>query len=393
MKPLFLIEEAVQALRSNYLRSSLTVIGIVVGIFSVTAMLALGAGLSQNVLNRFNSFSQGDLTISGAVTRSDLQWITTQPYVKAAVGTISINGASVIAAGEDYSPTVQAVVGNYKALTQYEIVDGTDYDFTDASYNEPVVLVSETFADTVAKDTGVSILNQTIVMNNQGFTVEGIIKANSTTFSRGDGLILVPYGSAVGALTSAYNFSSVAVMLKDSAMYDIAGQDILANLNASRFLAPDSTDLFRLQTAQTFIETAESTVRMISIFLGVVGGIALFVGGIGTMNMMLTTVTERTREIGLRKAVGARNRDIMLQILLESIILTSFGGLVGIALTIILAQIGNSLLSGNNALSILVNYEVVALAAVVAVSVGVVFGLYPARSAAKLQPVDALRSE
>jgi putative ABC transport system permease protein len=212
-------------------------------------------------------------------------------------------------------------------------------------------------------------------------------------FTRGDGVILVPYKSTVGILTNTKNFSSVAVLLKDSSYFEIAGQHILESLNASRQLARDSEDVFSVENSQSMIETAQETTQMLSLFLGIVGGIALFVSGIGTMNMMLTTVTERTKEIGLRKAVGARDKDIMLQILIESISLTSLGGVIGILLSLMGGVIANKIFADSQIISILINGQVIMLAALIAILVGVVFGLYPAHNASRLQPVDALRTE
>ncbi|MCA9356750.1 ABC transporter permease [Candidatus Nomurabacteria bacterium] len=393
MKLRFLIFESLQALYSNLLRSLLTIIGIVVGIFSVTAMLALGAGLSQNVLERFSSFANGDLTVTGDINYTDYDWVASQPYVSHALASMSVGGTDVIMFGSDFSPSVQTVVGDYSDLQSYEIVSGDTFDFNNPDFAESVVVVSDGFAAKVLEDTGRSVIDQTLTVNNQAYTVVGVIKSSSNAFTRGDGIILLPYNSVVGVLTNTKNFSSVAVLLQDSSYFEIAGQDILKSLNASRQLAFDSEDIFNIETAQAFIETAQETTNMISVFLGVVGGIALFVGGIGTMNMMLTTVTERTKEIGLRKAIGARDRDIMLQILIESVALTSLGGLLGILLSLGVAKIANSIFADSSIITILVNTQVIALAAFVAVAVGVVFGLYPARNASRLQPVDALRSE
>ena len=132
---------------------------------------------------------------------------------------------------------------------------------------------------------------------------------------------------------------------------------------------------------------------MLSLFLGVIGAITLFVGGIGTMNMMLTTVTERTKEIGLRKAIGARNRDILYQILVESVVLTVIGGIIGIIIAYIGSEIANKLLANSNTIQIIMSWRVVSLAVVVSILVGIIFGYYPARSASKLQPADALRAD
>jgi len=393
MKIKFLVSESLQALYSNLLRSFLTIIGIVVGIFSVTAMLALGAGLSANVLDRFSAFANGDLSVSGEIAYADFFWINEQTYVSSSLASLSVTRPAVIAFGLDFSPTAQIVVGDYKNVQNYSIVSGEVYDWNDVTFDESVVVVSDGFADAVQEETGQSVLNHVVTINGQRFTVIGVIKSSSMQFTRGDGVILVPYNKAIGTLISTKNFSSVAIILQDSSYFEIAGQHILQSLNASRQLAPDSKDIFSVETAQSFIETAQETTQMISLFLGIVGSIALFVGGIGTMNMMLTTVTERTKEIGLRKAVGARDRDIMLQILVESVALTSLGGLLGILLTLGVGKIANNIFADSQIITIIINTQVVAIAAFVAVAVGVVFGLYPARNASKLQPVDALRAE
>lgn len=393
MKLNFLLLESVLALRSNKLRSFLTVIGIIVGIFSVTAMLALGEGLSANLLDRFSSFAQGDITVSGATTYRDLEWVKELPYVKNALATQQISGAGVVAFEKDYTPSVKTVMGDYAEVQKFTVVSGSTFDFSDRDFSDHVILVSDGFADLVKKDTGQSVLGQDITVGGQKFTVQGVIKSNAMEFTRGDGLILVPYGAAVSVLSSTKAFSSIAVLLKDSGTYEVAGKHILGGLNASRSLALDSDDEFAVESAKAFIESAQQTTAMLTLFLGVIGGIALFVGGIGTMNMMLTTVTERTQEIGLRKAIGARDNDILLQILVESIILTTFGGLVGILLSLGAAQIANKIFADSEIIHILVDTKVIILAVVVSFIVGVVFGVYPARSASRLQPVDALRAE
>lgn len=393
MKPQFYISEALQSLRSNILRSFLTIIGIVVGIFSVTALLALGEGLSQNVLERLSSFSTGDVTVSGEVTYADYAWISEQPYVSSSLASLSVSGADVIVAGSTFSPTVQSVVGDYGSLQNYELVDGEVFDWSNVGYMESVAVVSDGFAETVQEETGRSVIDQPISIGGQKFTVIGVIESNSTAFTRGDGVVLVPYARAVGVLTNTKNFSSVAVLLQDASYFEIAGQHILQSLNASRQLASDSEEVFSVENSQAFIETAQETTQMLSLFLGAVGSIALFVGGIGTMNMMLTTVTERTKEIGLRKAVGARNRDIMIQILIESVALTSLGGLVGILLSLVGGVIANRIFADSQVISIVINAQVIVIAALTSIAVGVVFGLYPARNASRLQPVDALRTE
>jgi putative ABC transport system permease protein len=392
MKFHYVFHESAEALRTNLLRSVLTIIGIVVGIFSVTAMLGLGAGLTANVSDRFSSFILGDLTISGTLTPSDLQIVTDKRYVNRVLASHTSN-SSVTYRDNSYNPTVEYVLGDYATMQKYTLVDGEVFNWQDKEYNEQVAVVSDGFITAAGKDSSVSPLNQTVTIAGQPFRVIGVISGNNMNYTRGDGMVFIPYASAVGILTNTNTFSSFAVSLIDNSYYEIAGADLLSSLNAAHQLTHDSNDAYSIQTAQSFIATAKQTISMITLFLGVVGGIALFVGGIGTMNMMLTTVTERTKEIGLRKAIGARDRDILLQILIESVLLTSIGGAIGILLTIGLGALANKLLAGNQLISIVVNMNVIALAAAVAVTVGVVFGLYPARNASRLQPVDALRAD
>jgi putative ABC transport system permease protein len=389
-----ILREAAQALRSNALRSSLTIVGIVVGIFSVTAMLALGEGLSGNIEERFNSFTAGDITVVGDITEQDFSWLIERPYSSVVVGFQSANGVQTIFAGEEYSPSVQTVLGDYAAITGFELISGKDFDFTDSDFSERVAIVDEGFLESVEADAGVDASTGVVVLNGQRFTIIGVREGGSGGFGRrGDGAIIVPYAAALGVLTNTTHFSSIGMNLVDVSYYETYSQHILGSLNASRYAKADSDEFFGVSSAQEFIETALETTAMISVFLGVIGGIALFVGGIGTMNMMLTTVTERTKEIGLRKAVGARNRDILSQILAESILLTLFGGAIGIAITYGVAFIANSVLADNSFLSVEMSGAVVMYAVIVSFCVGIIFGLYPAKNASKLQPVDALRSD
>lgn len=389
----YIIEEAVQALRSNILRSILTIVGIVVGIFSVTMMLALGAGLSSNILDTFNSFISGDITIVGDVTTVDLDWVDSQRYVSGALASQDIRDTAVVAEGSTFSPTVTLALGEYSDVVGLTLVDGVAYDFASTTYAERVVVVDEGFVAAVLAETNVTIAtSSTITIAGQPYTIIGVKEGGTGGFGRrGDGTILVPYRSAIGVLTNTTNFTSIAVNLVDQSYYEIAAKHFLETLNVSRAAPKDSEDYFSVTSAQSAIEEAQSTTAMLSLFLGLIGGIALFVGGIGTMNMMLTTVTERTKEIGLRKAIGAHDRDVLLQILAESVMLTLIGGLVGISLTYGVSLVVNQLLSADSVINLKLSAKVVALATAVSFLVGIIFGLYPARSASKLQPVDALR--
>lgn len=389
-----IIKEALQGLRSNALRSSLTIFGIVVGIFAVTAMLALGEGLSNNILDRFNSFSTGDITVSGELRYDDLEWIKNQKYVADIVGIQNISNANIVINDTSFSPNVRTYIGDYDEVQGAEIVSGELFDFRDREFESREVIIDEGLFERVQEETNTDISTGRITINGQTFDVVAVIEGATGGFGRrSDGNIIIPYASAIGLVTNTQQFSTLGINLVNQELYEIAGKNILETLNSSRSAPIDSEDYFSVNSAQDAIESAQETTQMLTLFLGIIGGITLFVGGIGTMNMMLTTVTERTKEIGLRKAIGARNRDILYQILVESVFLTGIGGLFGILLAYGGSIIANNVLGDNSLISVVLSWSVVLNATLVAFIVGLVFGFYPARNAAKLQPVDALRAD
>lgn len=394
MKIFQLIHESLQALKINILRSTLTIAGIVVGIFAVTAMLALGEGLSANILDRFNSFSTGDITVSGDITHQDLTWVSDQSYVNDVIASQSLSEVETIAGGESFSPNISTYVGDYVSVANPELVSGELFDFEDTELTEHIAIIDEGFLETVQEDAGADISSGSITLNGTRFSIVGVVEGGNSGFGRrSDGNIIIPYASAIGNMTNTSGYSSLAVNLVDQEYYEIAAQHILESLNSARYVDKDSSDYFSVNSAQDAIENAQETTQMLSLFLGIIGAITLFVGGIGTMNMMLTTVTERTKEIGLRKAIGARNRDILYQILVESVVLTLIGGALGIILAYGGSAIANKLLAGNNTIQVIMSWRVVLLAVSVSVAVGIIFGYYPARNASKLQPADALRAD
>jgi len=394
MSFLSIIKEALAGLRSNALRSALTIFGIVVGIFAVTAMLALGEGLSNNILDRFNSFSTGDITVSGNLRHDDLVWIQDQNYVDTALAIQSISNAQVSVDDASLNPTIRTYIGDYDEVQGADIISGELFDFQDLDYDTREVIIDEGFLEKALEESGNDISSGRITINGQSFDVVAVIEGGTGGFGRrGDGNIIIPYASGIGLVANTKEFSIFGVNLKNQEYYEIAGKNILESLNASRSAPIDSEDYFAVNSAQDAIESAQETTAMLTLFLGIIGGITLFVGGIGTMNMMLTTVTERTKEIGLRKAIGARNRDILYQILVESVFLTGIGGIFGILLAYGGSIIANNVLGDSSLISVVLSWSVVLNATLVAFIVGLVFGIYPARNAAKLQPVDALRAD
>lgn len=394
MKIKTLVMESIQTFRSNLLRSSLTVIGIVIGIFSVTMMLALGAGMRNDIVDSFNSFIFGDITILGEITLTDIDWINTESYIVRTLATRNFSEVEVVVNGDTYQPNVQVMLGDYREMREPQLVSGSLFDFKSSDFRESVAVVDEGFVTAVTEVSGNRITAGTsrISIGGQLYLVVGIIEGG-TGFGRwGDGTILVPYRAALGTLTNTATLSSLDIDLTEPSYYSVVATHVLSALNVARGAAKDSEEYFSISSAQLAIEEMQSTNATISLFLGLIGGIALFVGGIGTMNMMLTTVTERTREIGLRKAIGARNQDVLMQILTESVLLTVAGGLIGVLLSLATSKIVNFFLT-DSFISLHVSASVMVTAVCVSIVVGIIFGIYPARNAARLQPVDALRTE
>lgn len=388
----FLAKEAIGALRSNFMRSALTVVGIVVGIFSVTSMLAIGEGVSQGVLDKFSAFGSGDISIQGDLLIDDYSWLSEQKYIDNIIASASVSRVTVLVGETEYSPTVNAVIGDFSGMKSFKVLSGEIYDFYDYDLDEKIVILSEDFTDSIADDGTILSIGDSIRISGKYFTIAALTDLSSG-FGRGDGDIYIPYQTMKKNLSSDSYFSEMSLLLKDQDSYEVVSSHILTTLNTKRGLSADNEDSISVASASDFIESAQETTDMLNLFLAIVGGIALFVGGIGTMNMMLTTVSERTKEIGLRKAIGAHDRDILIQILIESILMTFIGGVIGIALTYVGSIIANSILSDDSVIQVIMSFDVMLTAVIVSILVGVIFGYYPAKNAAKLQPVEALRSD
>ena len=277
-------------------------------------------------------------------------------------------------------------------MNDFTVLSGEMYDFNDPTFNKKNVVLSEDFINKV-KDDGVNLsVGDTLRISGNEFTISALTDLSSG-FGRGDGTLYVPFQTMKENLSSNNYFSDVSVLLKNPQAYEVVSKHIQSSLNAKRGLPTDNEDEISVASATDFIETAQETTAMLNLFLVIVGGIALFIGGIGTMNMMLTTVSERTKEIGLRKAIGAHNRDILAQILLESIMMTFLGGIIGIILTYMAALVANRVIPEDSFIQVILSFKVLLISVVVSIFVGIIFGYYPAKNAARLQPVDALRSE
>jgi putative ABC transport system permease protein len=427
MKVFDSFRSALQSIIVNKLRSALTMLGVIIGVASVIAMVAVGNGVSQSVQQQVLSLGsnlvtvtpgqqKNDFGLNGAgvqsqnLTLDDMNAIADQlgSTITAIEAEQNAGRWQVTAAGQNWNSPVSGVTPEYPLVREWNLASGEFFTDSDLKVNAQVAVIGSTTAANLFGD-GVDPVGQTIQLRQVfggggpggaqrarilNFKVIGMLETKGTTFgfSRDD-QILVPTTTAQRALTGRTN--SV-----NSIIVHAANSDQMANTTADvtdillqrhRISDPASAD-FTVTNQNDTLAAFQQVSGTFTILLGAIGGISLLVGGIGIMNIMLVSVNERTREIGIRKAVGARRRDILTQFLIEAIGLTGIGGVLGILLgwgiTVVVHQIPAAA-----QLPILITPGTVGVAVGVSVAIGVVFGLYPAMRAARLHPIQALRYE
>lgn len=407
MKIVDLLQETVSALSSNKVRSGLTMLGIIIGISSVIAMIAIGQGAQGSIQSSIQAIGSNLILVTpgmqrGAgiqvsagrgsartLTQDDADAITKEVTLAKAVAPELSGRYQITAKGKNTNTSVVGTTSAYPGVRNMEIDQGafvSDGHF--ASLAKVAVLGPTTRDDLFGE--GADVAGQTIRIRSIEFKVIGVTKAKGGTgFGSQDDMIFIPLTTAQRFLAGEQYVTTISVQAQDQeSMSDLQQQinDLL--LARHRISDPTLADFSTLNQAD-IIATASSITQTFTILLAAIAGISLVVGGIGIMNMMLTTVTERTKEIGLRKAIGAKARDINIQFLLEAIMLTFIGGAIGIFLGWLISfavQYFGVLQTKVSLMSILLAFGVSA-------AIGIVFGYYPARRASKLNPIEALRYE
>jgi len=403
-----LILEALESLNSNKLRSGLTILGIVIGVAAVIAMLGVGQGASNSITNQINSmgtnllfvqrnFGQRGQTNPKPLTFADATALA-DPSQAPDVAQVSpvINGnANLTAAGATYSSEATGINANYPAMRNYTLSDGSFFTANQITGRSAVCVIGAGVATNLFNTTN-GLVGQVIRMNKVPFTIIGVLNSvGGGGFGSADNIFLIPFTTAQVYLNSR-NPQQVGQILVQatSANTVTAASDEVTAILRSRHKITTATNDFNVLSQASFVTSATAITGTFTIFLGGVAGISLLVGGIGIMNIMLVSVTERTREIGLRKAIGARKRDILVQFLTESALLSLLGGLIGIALGYIIAGvIGRIATAAGTAITPAVGIDSILIATLFSTAIGVFFGLYPANRAAGLEPVEALRYE
>ena len=405
MRLVDVVEETASSVSSNKVRSALTILGIVVGIASVIVMVAIGQGAQASITNSINQagsnlvmvmpgFGAGGGAVRGArgagtsLTEADAQAIASQVTGVEGVSEERSTRQQVIAGANNTNTQVMGATPTYSAVHSIQIAEGQFISADNVASVSRVAVLGPTTRDDLFGANATNVIGQRVRVNGIDFRVVGVTVAKGGSgFNNQDDVIYVPLTAAQQLLVGDTHLSQISVQAADANQIT-AVEDQISTLLLTRHKISNAAQAdFNVLSQSDIAATASTITGTFTIVLASIAGISLLVGGIGIMNMMLTAVTERTREIGLRKAVGARRSDISVQFLAESVALTFLGGVIGVLLGIGVSA-GLSAFAG---ITTQVSIPSVLLAAGVSIGIGVVFGYYPALRASGMNPVEALR--
>jgi putative ABC transport system permease protein len=387
------------------MRSLLTSLGIVIGVCSVVVMVGIGQGSQARITKEISSlgtnllmvrpgasFARGISRGAGSenrLTLDDAEQIAEQSNYVAAVSPMVMASGQVIAGGNNWSTTINGVSVDYLLIRGWDLEAGEFFDERDVRIKRKVAVLGKTVADELFPDE--DPIGEKIRIQNTPFTVIGVLaEKGQSAFGRdADDIILAPSTTVLYRLKGGKYIDMIYVSAVSVELMDKAEQEITLILREAHRLGASEEDDFSIRSQTEIIEMASSTAQILTLLLGAIAAVSLLVGGIGIMNIMLVSVTERTREIGIRLSVGARGSDILTQFLVEAIVLSLTGGLIGVLLAFALTFI----LSEFTGLNVIINPMMIAIAFAFSAIVGIFFGFYPARKASNLNPIDALRYE
>ena len=410
MKLLASLRIALRALRVNRMRSALTMLGIIIGVAAVIAMVAVGSGATARIEQQIQSIGSniiivipGSLTSNGmrlgggaapTLTEDDAKAIAAEASAVAAVAPTVRGGAQVMFGNSNWATSIQGTTPDYLTIRDATLSAGRPFTDQDVDSAAKVALLGQTVAQNLFGQG--DPVNQVIRIRNVPVTVIGVLaaKGQSPGGQDQDDVVLVPISSAKRGILGANraNARSVGAIMVQAAgpkFVQEAQNQIKSLLRQRHHLQQNQDDDFTVRDLSEVFDAQESSARVMSLLLGAIASVSLIVGGIGIMNIMLVSVTERTREIGLRLAVGAKTHDILSQFLVEAVTLAALGGVVGI----LIGVAASGMISYFAQWSTLISPTVIVLAFVFSALVGVFFGYYPARKAALLDPIEALRYE
>lgn len=406
MDLLNLIRIAYKALQRNKLRAFLTMLGIIIGVASVIAMVAIGQGSKQSIHDQLSSMGSNMITVLPAsnlnggvrIAGSSFQTLTQKDIVALQKGASDITdiSPSVTAKGQsingalNWPTSMQGVSPAYLTIRTLTLKDGIAFTDEDVLTSAKVCLIGQTVIDNLFPN-GDNPIGKVIRFNKIPFQVIGILnpKGQNAFGQDQDDILIAPYTTVQKRILATIYYQNIYASAANETVTDAAVSETTDILRTSHRLRDNEDNDFTVRTQAELINTLSSTSGLLTVLLTVIAGISLVIGGIGIMNIMYVSVTERTREIGLRMAIGARGKDIMLQFLMEAILISITGGVIGVVLGIVSSQLVTLTLSWPT----IVSESSVILSFVVCAVTGIFFGYYPAQKASRLDPIEALRYE
>ncbi|MBN1210956.1 MAG: ABC transporter permease [candidate division Zixibacteria bacterium] len=400
-----LIKAAFKSIFKNRMRSLLTSLGIIIGVSAVIVMVSVGEGSQAKIENNINALGTNLLIVfpgsasSGGVrmgagsfnrfTFDDVEKIKNEATLLEGVSSVVRSGGQVIGGSSNWSTSVYGVEPDYFEIRNWQIESGEFFTERDVTAKKKVALLGKTVADELFPDTDPT--GQSIRIRNIPFTVFGVLKAKgqSGMGQDQDDVILAPSTTVLYRLKGRQWVDMINASAVSTERQAEAQEELSQILRESHRLNPGDDDDFTISSQAEITEAVTETSRTMTLLLGSIAAVSLVVGGIGIMNIMLVSVTERTREIGIRLSVGARASDIMTQFLTEAVVLSLSGGLLGILLSAGVVAILNRFTD----IAAVINPEIIFISVLFSAAVGIFFGFYPARKAAALNPIDALRYE
>ncbi len=396
---------ALEALYANRLRSLLTALGVIVGVAAVIGAVLLTQGTSASINSRISGLGTNTLTIIPGASQSfgargaagtrqsltvdDATAIASVAHVTHVSPVMSLNGQAIYQ-DQNWNTSVDGVYADYQSIGNWQMAQGAWFSDADETSGNAVAVLGQTTADNLFAASAANPIGQTVLINSQAFQVVGVLQSKGATFGRNqDDIVFVPFSAAQARLRNSQYVSQIQAQVDNA--NDVSGaQTAITTLLEGRHNIPSGgTDDFTVRSSDQLVQTAQSFSQTLTLLLVGIAAISLLVGGIGIMNIMLVSVTERTREIGVRMAIGARRSDIRNQFLIEALTLSATGGVLGILIGLALG-VG---LTRSFGVPFALNPIPIVLAFGVSAAIGVGFGFYPAVRASLLDPIEALRTD
>ncbi len=392
---------ALRAIRRNVMRSFLTILGIVIGVAAVVTMVTLGNGATRSVSDQISSMGSNLLMVlpgqrfgpgsAGApdFKSRDVEAIRGQIAAASLIAPVVIKSATAVFQAENWSTSVVGTNDDYFEAGNWTLADGRTFTDAELRAGKAVCVIGQTVREKLFG--GQSPIGAPIRIKQFSCDVIGLLKAKgqSAMGSDQDDTVVMPLRAVQRRLAGNQDISRLMISVRQGASIDAVKEQLTLLLRERRNISEAEDDDFRVMDTRQIAETLTATTKILTMLLGAVAAVSLLVGGIGIMNIMLVSVTERTREIGIRLAIGALEREVLLQFLIEAVVLSSLGGLIGI----LLATTASIALSNVMQMPYLFDPTINLLSFTFSAAIGVIFGYFPARRAARLDPIEALRHE